>query len=179
MNAKYWKEFLIPSKMVNSMGCLAPFPKINPMEVRKPQNTEGKQQQQHSGDPWGGFTCALPWCVDGRGFGRQPWKTGSRKMSKVPFLPLPPHCLVLAYSRNVKDQCQCLRSNSRAAQRPVGQGGVMKKWWKQVRGQALTKAGNQPQITTTRDLIRSNSKSSLEEVIILSLKLFLYFYFIL
>ena len=39
MNAKYWKEFLIPANTVKSMDGLAPFPKINPvvtMEVRKP-----------------------------------------------------------------------------------------------------------------------------------------------
>ena len=50
MNAKYWKDFLIPAKMVNSMGCLAPFPKTNPVdtiEVKETWNAEQLQQMRN------------------------------------------------------------------------------------------------------------------------------------
>ena len=56
MNAKYWKEFLIPANTVNCMDCLAPFPKVNPAvttALGKSRSAEAKQQQQHSGAPWG------------------------------------------------------------------------------------------------------------------------------
>ena len=39
MNAKYWKDFLIPAKMVNSMGCLALFPKTNPVDTIEVKET--------------------------------------------------------------------------------------------------------------------------------------------
>lgn len=182
--------------MVNSMGCLAPFPKTNPVDTIEVKETWNAEQLQQMRNPCGHLTASLEMiCVQEAGgcnlTGRGAQEAALRDRFKKCFLssvpapstPSPTPCPLLAASLQ---ECKLpwLMSEDQFQD-------STKVWvgWRPSERKYMDEASQRLKISlkSPQSLIRwrwllcqrpqrSKTKSSLEEVIIiLSLKLFLFF----